>query len=204
MCFVCVSVCLSVCPIPLFFLFFFSRAFLALSSSRLVRSLECLFAVLSIVSRSTMKLSVFALSGLLALAAAQNADDNSSSTKTATLSPQASCAAKECKFFNNPNVSHISFLADLVSGEPSDVCCLARCFEVPCPSEAMANDTTECAANCKQGDGSPKDTEEYARCQQNCFSSLFFPATATATGSGNGATGTSGSSMLPRKIGVCF
>ncbi|KAL1971732.1 hypothetical protein VTN31DRAFT_1820 [Thermomyces dupontii] len=121
-----------------------------------------------------MKLSVFALSGLLALAAAQNADDNSSSTKTATLSPQASCAAKEC--------------------EPSDVCCLARCFEVPCPSEAMANDTTECAANCKQGDGSPKDTEEYARCQQNCFSSLFFPATATATGSGNGATGTSGSS----------
>ena len=122
-----------------------------------------------------MKLSVFALSGLLALAVAQNGDDNSSSTtststKTATLSPQASCAAKNC--------------------EPSDVCCLARCFEVPCPSEAMANDTTECAANCKQGDGSPKDTEEYARCQQSCFSSLFFPATATQDSSDNGPTGT--------------
>lgn len=57
----------------------------------------------------------------------------------------------------------------------------------------MANDTNSCVAKCPQGTGSPADTQKYAQCEQNCFSSLFFPARgpATATGSADGtATGT--------------
>lgn len=51
----------------------------------------------------------------------------------------------------------------------------------------MANETTACAAACPQGDGTADETAAYARCQQACFSSLFFTATAvtkpTASGS---------------------
>lgn len=43
----------------------------------------------------------------------------------------------------------------------------------------MVNKTTKCAADCEQGDGSPADTEAYARCQASCISSFFFTGTAT-------------------------
>jgi hypothetical protein len=73
----------------------------------------------------------------------------------------------------------------------------------------MVNETTKCAANCDQGDGSAAATEKYAACQQKCISDYFFTsgaagatgtatgttatgtgATATATGTGKSATGT--------------
>jgi hypothetical protein len=67
----------------------------------------------------------------------------------------------------------------------------------------MANDTTSCVAACPQGNGSPQDTDRYASCEQSCYRSDFFPATAftnaatgtvasasaTETGSGSTATG---------------
>ncbi|KAI9806871.1 MAG: hypothetical protein M1833_002529 [Piccolia ochrophora] len=69
----------------------------------------------------------------------------------------------------------------------SDVACKASCNSVPAPNEDMANDTTECAANCDQGSGSPSDTEAFAQCVQNCISQNFYtpngnPSTPKATG----------------------
>ncbi|GAM37827.1 hypothetical protein TCE0_033r08074 [Talaromyces pinophilus] len=108
-----------------------------------------------------MKLTIVALTGLVALVASQDATSTSTS-----LTPQQSCATK-C--------------------DPTDVCCNAACYRVPCPDSTMANDTTACAAACVQGDGTAEETAAYANCQQACFSSLFFTGTAvtkpTASGS---------------------
>ncbi|KAL4891238.1 hypothetical protein BDV59DRAFT_182828 [Aspergillus ambiguus] len=129
-----------------------------------------------------MKLNLLALSSLLALAVAQDASTTSTGASSATtsLSPEASCALK---------------CAD------TDRCCIAACYKVPCPSDSMANDTNTCVAACPQGSGTPADTEAYSQCQARCFSSHFFPASATnggnsqATAGSNDATATkSGSS----------
>ncbi|EED14351.1 conserved hypothetical protein [Talaromyces stipitatus ATCC 10500] len=108
-----------------------------------------------------MKLSIVCLTVLAVLVASQDA-----TSTTASLTSQQSCANK-C--------------------DPIDICCSAACYQVPCPNNAMANDTTACAAACPQGSGTADDTAAYASCQQSCFSSLFFTGTATlpkATGSG--------------------
>ncbi|EED17095.1 conserved hypothetical protein [Talaromyces stipitatus ATCC 10500] len=108
-----------------------------------------------------MKLSIISLTGLAVLVASQDA-----TSTTTPLTPQQSCATK-C--------------------DPTDICCNAACYQVPCPNNAMANDTTACAAACPQGSGTADDTAAYASCQQSCFSSLFFTGSATlpkVTGSG--------------------
>ncbi|KAH8801800.1 hypothetical protein F5884DRAFT_807899 [Xylogone sp. PMI_703] len=131
-----------------------------------------------------MKFTLLAPLALFTLAAAQ------STTTSASLSPQASCAAKCSK---------------------TDICCTAACFKVPCPNQSMANDTNKCVAACPQGSGTPADASAYASCEQSCFTSHFFPATTptaavttptgnagssattTASGSGSAATGSNAS-----------
>ncbi|KAJ5688567.1 hypothetical protein N7462_002959 [Penicillium macrosclerotiorum] len=114
-----------------------------------------------------MKFNLLALSALLALAAAADTTTNSAAS-TATASAEVQCANK-CGV--------------------NDLCCVAACYKVPCPSDNQAIDTNKCVAACPQGTGSPADTKKYADCEQSCFSSHFFPATGAAA-----ATGSSGSS----------
>ncbi|KAE8324341.1 hypothetical protein BDV39DRAFT_180654 [Aspergillus sergii] len=124
-----------------------------------------------------MKLNLIALTSLVALTAAQSTDSTSDSatgttvapSATVSLSPQQSCA-KKC--------------------DATDLCCIAGCFEVPCPNDSQANDTNTCVAACPQGSGTPSDTERYAACQSSCYSSHFFPITATGN---SGASKTSAS-----------
>ncbi|KIW68154.1 hypothetical protein PV04_04120 [Phialophora macrospora] len=111
--------------------------------------------------------------GLLAFAAAQNATltetsldiaastsaASSTASSTASLSPQVRC---------------------LQSCGSADVCCQAKCVGVPCPSQSQANATTDCAAQCPQGNGTASETEEYANCQASCISSYFLTASTTA------------------------
>ncbi|KAH1489759.1 hypothetical protein KXV92_003523 [Aspergillus fumigatus] len=135
-----------------------------------------------------MKFNIIAVSSLLVLATAQSTTESAPSTTT-SLSPEASCAAK-CG--------------------SNDICCVAGCYNVPCPSDQQANDTISCVAACPQGSGTPSDTDKYAACQNSCYSSHFFPATmtnagstktgvssntatTTGTGSSSSETGTSGS-----------
>lgn len=87
--------------------------------------------------------------------------------------------------------SQDSFLT-LSPGAANNVCCIAKCYNVPCPSDNQVNDTNSCVAACPQGTGTPADTKKYTDCQQACFSSHYFPiddSTATGTsGSGSGST----------------
>lgn len=88
------------------------------------------------------------------------------------------------------------YILTLYAGEAKDLCCIAKCYKVPCPSESQANDTNSCVAACPQGTGTPADTEKYTNCQQNCFSSHFFPAnggaaTTHTTSKTTAATGSS-------------
>ncbi|PGH07210.1 hypothetical protein AJ79_06314 [Helicocarpus griseus UAMH5409] len=126
--------------------------------------------------------TIFALAGLLASASALPQETKA---PTPSLSPEAKCAAEQCSV--------------------EDICCKAKCYNVPCPSEGMANETTECAMKCPQGSGTPQDTINYAKCQTDCINSHFFKGssvipqptetgnapskTGDATGTGAAATG---------------
>lgn len=144
-----------------------------------------------------MKLNLIALTSLVALTAAQSTDSTSDSatgttvapSATVSLSPQQSCA-KKCTL-----PSFLALLPKCIakltkSGDATDLCCIAGCFEVPCPNDSQANDTNTCVAACPQGSGTPSDTERYAACQSSCYSSHFFPITATGN---SGASKTSAS-----------
>ncbi|CAG8890224.1 unnamed protein product [Penicillium egyptiacum] len=117
-----------------------------------------------------MKFSILALSALLAVAAA--AETTTANPSTVTTTPELECA-KSC--------------------EAKDICCTAKCYHVPCPSDNQANDTNDCVAACPQGNGSPADTQKYAECEQSCYSSHFWGGNgsgATATHSSTTSTGT--------------
>ncbi|KAJ5601170.1 hypothetical protein N7510_010704 [Penicillium lagena] len=103
-----------------------------------------------------MKFNVLALSTLLVLAAAQDTTTTTANHAATTANAEVSCASK-C--------------------DANDVCCRARCYKVPCPSDSQANDTNSCVAACPQGNGTAADTQRYSDCEQNCYSSHFFPAT---------------------------
>ncbi|KAJ5207442.1 hypothetical protein N7491_001928 [Penicillium cf. griseofulvum] len=128
-----------------------------------------------------MKFSILALSALVACAIA--ADTTTANSSTVTLTPEAECA-KSC--------------------EATDICCTAKCYKVPCPSDNQANDTNECVAACPQGNGSPADTQKYTDCEQSCYRSHFWGgnsngatathSSATSTGTGSTATQTSSDS----------
>ncbi|KAJ5508841.1 hypothetical protein N7527_010984 [Penicillium freii] len=126
-----------------------------------------------------MKSSILALSALLACAAA--ADTTTVSPSAITTTPEIECA-KSC--------------------EATDICCTAKCYHVPCPSDNQVNDTNDCVSACPQGTGSPADIQKYAGCEQSCYNSHFWGgnrsgATATqssTTSAGTGSTATQTSS----------
>ncbi|OAL37904.1 hypothetical protein AYO20_02737 [Fonsecaea nubica] len=115
--------------------------------------------------------------GLLAFATAQNATATDESTITsAASSTGASSAAATASL--SPQVKCLQ------SCGSADVCCQAKCVGVPCPSQLQANATTECAAECPQGNGTASETEQYASCQASCISSYFLTASSTAAPTG--------------------
>ncbi|EXJ69774.1 uncharacterized protein A1O5_06845 [Cladophialophora psammophila CBS 110553] len=137
--------------------------------------------------------TAFTTFGLIAFVAAQNATTtasaettessvatstgSSSAAATASLSPQVKC---------------------LQSCGSADVCCQAKCVGVPCPSQLQANATTECAAQCPQGNGTAGETQQYASCQAACISSYFLTASSTAVPT---ASQTDGSSSATATFG---
>ncbi|KAL4993422.1 hypothetical protein BDV10DRAFT_179185 [Aspergillus recurvatus] len=115
-----------------------------------------------------MKLSLVALSSVLALVAAQDSSsssETSTETSTAPATTHSLTAAERCALNCGDN----------------DLCCVAACYSVPCPSDQQANNTNTCVSQCDQGDGSEEDTQAYAECQARCISSTYFPGTVTVT-----------------------
>ncbi|CAG7986442.1 unnamed protein product [Penicillium salamii] len=126
-----------------------------------------------------MKLTFVALSALLAIAVA---DTTTAEASVITSTPETECA-KQC--------------------DPKDICCTAKCYKVPCPSDNQADDTNSCVSACPQGNGTPADIQKYADCEQSCYSSHFWgghgatathPSTSTSSGSTATQTGSSSSS----------
>ncbi|KAJ5325347.1 hypothetical protein N7541_011843 [Penicillium brevicompactum] len=118
-----------------------------------------------------MKFTFLALSALLAIAAA---DTTTAEASVVTSTPETECA-KQC--------------------DPRDICCTAKCYKVPCPSDNQADDTNSCVSACPQGTGTPADIQKYADCEQSCYSSHFWGghgATATQPTTSSTSTGTSG------------
>jgi len=74
--------------------------------------------------------------------------------------------------------STASLLHCIESCDESDVTCRAQCAGVARPNSSQVVETNECAAKCDQGDGSKEATEAFAKCQADCFASLF-PSTQT-------------------------
>ncbi|KAI9883663.1 MAG: hypothetical protein M1823_004573 [Watsoniomyces obsoletus] len=119
---------------------------------------------------SVLVASAYALAAPQESSPASSTMPSMSATTTAPLTPQQTCLAR-CN--------------------TGDVTCQAACGNVPSPNENAANQTTQCAANCKQGNGSPEDTDAYSRCVQSCISSLFFSSNSgvgTIMPSGTGTT----------------
>lgn len=83
-------------------------------------------------------------------------------------------------------------------GPSGDVACTSKCIAVPNPNDSQVNQTTDCVAKCPQGDGSEAQTNEFARCTQECISKYYFSAggtpNPTTTADAKGPSGTSGSS----------
>lgn len=122
-----------------------------------------------------MKFSVVVISGFVAVALAQSKTQSSKvpvPTETSSYTP----AQDQC-----------------LEGCGDDLPCQAECFGNPAPTEDMVNATTECVANCDQGDGTPAATDKYAPCMDKCVSAQFYSSTLGSNGSGGAATAGSGS-----------
>ncbi|EXJ60941.1 hypothetical protein A1O7_05094 [Cladophialophora yegresii CBS 114405] len=120
--------------------------------------------------------------GLVAFATAQNATSTQLSLISAASTSLASSAASSTASLS-PQVKCLQ------SCGSADVCCQAKCVGVPCPSQSQANATTDCAAQCPQGNGTASETEEYANCQASCISSYFLTSSATAAPTGSQTSG---------------
>ncbi|KAJ0107936.1 hypothetical protein J7T55_007148 [Diaporthe amygdali] len=102
---------------------------------------------------------------------------------TATSSVTATAATTDA--------AQASELACLNACDAGDVNCQAKCISVPAPNGSQVNATTECVANCDQGDGSQAETDAYASCVQNCINDNYF--TSGGTPAATGGSGSSGS-----------
>ncbi|MCI2467510.1 hypothetical protein KC271_14735, partial [Listeria monocytogenes] len=79
-------------------------------------------------------------------------------------------------------------------GPDGDVACTSKCIAVPNPNESQVNQTTDCVAKCPQGDGSEEQTNEYARCTQQCIGQFYFSSGGTPSPTNAaGSSGTTGS-----------
>ncbi|KAF2442439.1 hypothetical protein P171DRAFT_474804 [Karstenula rhodostoma CBS 690.94] len=115
-----------------------------------------------------MKYSVAILAfaaGVLALP--QDASITSAPVASASLTPAVSCVL-DC--------------------EAGDVTCQAACMGNARPNSQQVVDTNNCAAACDQGSGSKEDTEAYAKCQQDCFASLFPSSQTNFQGAAGGVS----------------
>ncbi|KAJ5803669.1 uncharacterized protein N7503_006119 [Penicillium pulvis] len=63
--------------------------------------------------------------------------------------------------------------------DPRDSCCIAKCYQTPCPNDSQVEDTHNCIAACPQGTGTPADTQKFADCEKRCIDTHYM-ATANA------------------------
>lgn len=79
---------------------------------------------------------------------------------------------------------------------PGDVNCQAVCVGVPNPNAQQMNQTTNCVAQCDQGDGTAAATQKYTTCRNNCISSYILIGTAQTTSTKAGTTSTANAKTI--------
>ncbi|KAF3012371.1 hypothetical protein E8E14_007681 [Neopestalotiopsis sp. 37M] len=126
-----------------------------------------------------MRFTSFLVAGVLALtASAQSATE----TATTTVATDASSTTSSIVATDSAQAAALECLNKCEAG---DVDCQAHCITVPSPDASAVNATTECSANCVQGDGSEEQTAAYASCLQDCVEKYYFSGTAgTPTNTG--------------------
>ncbi|KAI1400343.1 hypothetical protein F4819DRAFT_461687 [Hypoxylon fuscum] len=83
----------------------------------------------------------------------------------------------------------------LAACDVSDVNCKAKCIAVPSPDTQSVNATTDCVAQCPQGNGTASDNLAYADCVNGCIAQYYYSSTGAPHGATtSGASGASGSS----------
>lgn len=75
--------------------------------------------------------------------------------------------------------------------------------QVPSPSTSQVNATTECVANCDQGNGTAADNTNYGNCVQSCIGENYFTSTGTPEATdAAGAASASGASATATATGT--
>ncbi|TDZ12936.1 hypothetical protein C8034_v005177 [Colletotrichum sidae] len=130
-----------------------------------------------------MRFTSIIAAGILAVSVAAQ-----SSTSTVVVTAVSSAA-------NTESSAQAAIRKCLEACQASDVTCQSKCMSVPSPNEDQVNKTTECVADCDQGDGSAAATERFAKCRDDCISKYYFTAggTPAATGAAGGSGSGSGS-----------
>ncbi|KAJ6005179.1 hypothetical protein N7451_003123 [Penicillium sp. IBT 35674x] len=64
--------------------------------------------------------------------------------------------------------------------DPRDSCCIAKCYQAPCPNDSQVEDTHNCIAACPQGTGTPADTQKFADCEKRCIDTHYMATTGAA------------------------
>ncbi|KAI5865010.1 hypothetical protein GGS23DRAFT_594569 [Durotheca rogersii] len=96
---------------------------------------------------------------------------------TGTAVPEAPTTTGSVSSPQDP--AQAAILACLEACNVSDVNCKASCIAVPSPNNQNVNATTDCVANCPQGNGTAADNLEYANCVSGCIGRFFFTTTGT-------------------------
>lgn len=113
-----------------------------------------------------MKLILIVFGALLALVAAVDTD------------AQLQCARK-CKFVLISQIGNMSLLTFCSLGDPRDSCCIAKCYQTPCPNDSQVEDTHNCIAACPQGTGTPADSQKFADCEKRCIDTHYMATAGT-------------------------
>jgi len=132
-----------------------------------------------------MKFTTIIFSAALVAGVIAESTTGTTAATTATSSTSVSIAPVETNSSYGPVVDEC-----LTECKQGDTGCLATCLGSPNPTEEQVNETTKCAAACKQGDGTEEQTKAYADCQWDCTVKYFLPNASNVPSMGSTKTTT--------------
>jgi len=137
-----------------------------------------------------MKFTTVVFSAALIAGAVAQSTTVTTTVTTGTSSTSISIAPVETNSSYGPEVDDC-----MTECKTGDVGCLSVCLGSPNPTEEQVNETTKCAAACKQGDGTEEQTKAYAACQWDCTVKYFLPNSSYVPSMGATKTTTGGSTV---------
>ncbi|KAI0379724.1 hypothetical protein F5Y04DRAFT_259008 [Hypomontagnella monticulosa] len=158
-----------------------------------------------------MRFSVL-VAGFFAAAATAQSDTASATAAVSSVSSSGSSGATEAPSSSSGSGSatvpatltsvsidpaqtsaQAAMIACINACAPDDVNCQAKCISVPSPDTQNVNQTTQCVAECPQGNGTATDNLNYADCVSKCIGQYYYttsgtPNLQTSSGSSGAST----------------